>query len=130
MALVFVPQDAHSLAVSVQQVIERPAVYSTTTVASLIDNFATKYGVDKDMSLAIANCESQFRHSVYGDHGKAYSVYQFHRPTFDHFAKVMGEKLNYDDPYDHIKLANWSFAQGNEYLNDWTCAVKLGYAHY
>lgn len=94
-------------------------------VKDLIVKYAREYGVDLEMSLAIAKCESGFNPVIFGDNGLAYGTYQFHFSTFVAFAKEMGEKMEYDSIVDNIKLANWAFANGK--LRHWSCARILGY---
>jgi soluble lytic murein transglycosylase-like protein len=90
------------------------------TIEDKIRIAATVHGVDPDLSVKIAKCESGLNPTVYGDSGKAYGLYQFHRGTFEMFAKEAGLELDYYNPEHQIILANWAFAQG--YYSHWTCA--------
>lgn len=96
------------------------------TVEEWIEYYADEYQADAEELKKVAFCESGYRIAVKGDGGKAFSVFQFHRPTFERWAKELGKPLNYEDYLDHIELASWAFAQGDKYKDDWTCAVKLG----
>ncbi len=92
-------------------------------VKHLIAKYAKKYGVDKKLALDIAHCESSFRANVYGDGGRAFGTFQFHRATFDAFSKELGEVLDYYDNEDNIKLAMWAFANNKE--DHWSCYEKV-----
>ncbi|MES2953505.1 MAG: transglycosylase SLT domain-containing protein [Patescibacteria group bacterium] len=90
----------------------------------LIEQYAKRYGVDPKHAVAVAQCESELRPDVYGDHGLAYGIYQFHEQTFTLFArefKLSG--LDYTDPEDSIQLAMIAFANGKE--GHWTCHAKV-----
>mgnify|MGYP001591921444 CR=1 FL=1 len=89
----------------------------------MIRVYAKWYGVKTDIAMQIAECESQFRTDVYGDGGKAYGPFQFHRPTFELFEKKLGEDLEYRDPQDQVKLALWALANGKG--SHWTCYTKI-----
>jgi soluble lytic murein transglycosylase-like protein len=93
-------------------------------VKQLIDFYADFYGVDNELALNIAKCESELRHDAKGDGGKAYGVFQFHKPTFEEFARAYGdETLDYKNPKDNIKLAMWAISEGRG--NNWTCYAKV-----
>lgn len=85
----------------------------------MIRHYASEFGVNPEKALAVAKCESNFKEDVYGDHGLAYGIYQFHVETFDRMAREFGEPLNYFSTEDQIKLATWAFSKG--YQNHWTC---------
>jgi len=75
--------------------------------------------------LKIAECESSLRPNVFGDNGRAYGVYQFHKPTFYEFSAKFGEELDYYNSEHNIKLAIWALANDREY--HWTCYHKVAY---
>jgi soluble lytic murein transglycosylase-like protein len=91
----------------------------------LVEYFATLYGANTAQLEAVIKCESNWRPTVYGDGGHAYGLLQFHKPTFDRWAKQMGEELDYYSAYDSIKLGAWAFAQGANFKDDWTCWTRL-----
>lgn len=97
---------------------------SKECIKQLIEFYATLYGVKQDIALGIARCESEFRYDVKGDGGKAYGVYQFHKPTFEEFKVAFGDtSLDYKNPKDAIQLAMWAISQGKQ--NHWTCYEKV-----
>ncbi len=97
---------------------------SRACISALITAYAKEYGVSKKLALDIAQCESNTRGNVFGDHGKAYGTYQFHKPTFKEFSKKMGdETLDYYNNEDNIKLAMWALANNKEY--HWSCYDKV-----
>ncbi|PIR45280.1 MAG: hypothetical protein COV10_00125 [Candidatus Vogelbacteria bacterium CG10_big_fil_rev_8_21_14_0_10_51_16] len=97
--------------------------HSKECVTALIETYAHEFEVPKKLALDIAMCESSLRANVYGDNGRAFGTFQFHRPTFDEFAKKFGEELDYYDNEDSIKLAIWALANDKEH--HWTCYRKV-----
>lgn len=96
---------------------------SRACISALIKAYAKEYGVSSQLALAIAECESNLRGNVFGDSGKAYGTYQFHKPTFKEFSKRMGEQLDYYNTEDNIKLAMWALSNKKEY--HWSCYDKV-----
>lgn len=89
-----------------------------------VEQASTKYGVSEDLLHSIIKCESGYRVDVYGDGGKAFSLLQFHKPTFEMFKKQAGmEQLSYTSWEDQIELGAWAFANGKQ--SHWTCFSKL-----
>lgn len=74
----------------------------------------------------VAWCESMYDYDIKGDGGAAHGILQFHRPTFDMYAKKMGEELNYESSYDQIKVANYMWEKNQQH--QWTCFGKV-YPH-
>lgn len=85
--------------------------------------FADKYGSNYNVMSRVINCESGWRPDVYGDSGKAFSLAQFHKPTFEAFSKEMGLVLDYYIPTDQLQVMSWAFANGKE--SHWTCFSKI-----
>ncbi|MBI3633404.1 MAG: transglycosylase SLT domain-containing protein [Candidatus Vogelbacteria bacterium] len=96
---------------------------SKDCVVELIKKYAEQYGVRVDLAISIADCESDFKVNARGDSGKAYGIYQFHKPTFDMFSKKLGEKLDYFSTEDNIKLAMWAMANDKGF--HWSCYRKI-----
>ncbi|HBM45676.1 MAG: hypothetical protein UT05_C0004G0018 [Parcubacteria group bacterium GW2011_GWF2_38_76] len=92
-------------------------------VLSLIKKYSKEFNYSEKMARAIAYCESNYVPNARGDNGKAYGVYQFHKPTFEMFSRLKGEKLDYYNPEDNIKLAIWALANDKE--NHWSCYKKI-----
>ncbi len=67
----------------------------------------------------VIECESNYKHEVYGDGGKAYGIAQFHKPTFYWLSKEAGLKLKYKDRGHQILLLKWAIENGKG--NYWTC---------
>ncbi|OHB24964.1 MAG: hypothetical protein A2542_01655 [Parcubacteria group bacterium RIFOXYD2_FULL_52_8] len=99
--------------------------HTKACIKELILKYAKKYRVDKQLALDIAACESSFRANVYGDGGRAFGTFQFHRGTFDLFAREMGAVLDYYNNEDNIQLAMWAFANDKE--NHWSCYEKVAF---
>lgn len=99
-------------------------ILSDKPIQEVITHFAKEYNQDPQVLLTVAKCESNFRGDVYGDGGRAYGVFQFHKPTFEGYEKQYGEDLDYYSAYDQAKLASWMFSKNGE--NHWTC-FKMHY---
>ena len=95
------------------------------TVPELIEHYAILNDQDPKLLLKVADCESKYEKDLVGDSGHAFSVFQFHRPTFERWSKEYGEELNYESYHDHIELAAWAFAQGENYRKAWTTYVAI-----
>lgn len=92
-------------------------------ITELIYKYADQYEIDRDLALSVAKCESELKTTAIGDSGKARGVYQFHKPTFDLLSKKMGEKMNYKNTEDNIKLAMWAFSTDRGF--HWSCYRKI-----
>lgn len=93
-------------------------------ITELITAYAKVYGVDPDFALAIAKCESELKTTAVGDGGRARGVFQFHKPTFEMFAKKMGQPdLDYKNTEDNVNVAMWAFAHDKQ--SHWSCTEKI-----
>lgn len=95
------------------------------SVPELIEHYAVVYNQDPQLLKSVAYCESRYKTSLKGDGGRAYSVFQIHKPTFERWEKQMGQDLDYNNYRDHIKLAAWAFSKGESYRDDWTTYVAI-----
>mgnify|MGYP001607984416 CR=1 FL=1 len=90
----------------------------------LIEFYADMYGVKREVALKVAQCESEFKTTAVGDSGKAYGVFQFHKPTFTEFSQKFGdESLEYKNVEHSIELAMWAISHGMGH--HWTCYRNL-----
>jgi len=100
---------------------------SKECVIELIEKYAKEHSVDRRFALDIAFCESSFKSEVYGDDGKAFGTYQFHKPTFELFSKKFkeefGKELSYKDNEHGIELAMWALSNNKEH--HWSCFKKI-----
>ena len=97
----------------------------TPSVKDLIITYADKYNTDETVLLKVAKCESGLKTNVYGDGGKAYSVFQYHQKTFDRFSDLFGKDLDYKSAEDQIELTAWVFAEHPELRKHWSCWTKF-----
>jgi len=68
----------------------------------------------------VINCESDWNPTATGDNGKAYSICQFHRTTFEEFKQLSGlTETEYENPYDQITVMSWAYKNNLEH--HWTC---------
>lgn len=89
------------------------------TPTQYADKYATQYGIDASVFKKVMFCESSNNPKAIGDGGRAKNVMQFHKPTFDAYAKKYGEELDYNSYHDQIELAAWMFSKGEQ--GHWTC---------
>ncbi|MFA5987453.1 MAG: transglycosylase SLT domain-containing protein [Candidatus Paceibacterota bacterium] len=92
-------------------------------IIGLIEKYSKQYELPKQLALDIAACESNLKPTAVGDGGKAYGIYQFHKPTFSLLSKKMGEKLDYYSIEDNIRLAIWAISTDRGF--HWSCYNKL-----
>ena len=95
------------------------------SVQELAKYFADYYGADYRDFYSTGWCESGWNPEAQGDGKRANNVLQIHQPTFNQWAKEMGEELDYNSTYDHIKVGAWAFAQGESYRRAWTAYRAL-----
>ena len=104
---------------------EAPAIsVSEYSVQEMITHYAKLYGANEKELMVVAKCESGFKPNAIGDGGKARNIYQYHKPTFDRFSKLLGEDLDYNSALDQIKLTSFIFAEYPQYKKHWTCFLK------
>ncbi len=97
---------------------------SITAPGAKIIAAAIDQGADPIVAVRTLQCESNFQTDVYGDHGLAYGIAQFHEATFNAFKKEQGEPLlDYRNPDDQIALFARSIATGHG--SSWTCFTKV-----
>ena len=87
------------------------------------DKYAAQYGIDANVFKKVMFCESSNNPKAVGDGGRARNVMQFHKPTFDAYAKKYGEELDYNSYHDQIELAAYMFSKGQQ--GHWTCYSKV-----
>lgn len=115
---------AEAVAPAKVEVIE--VVAETIEPHQLLEKYADLYGSDYNEMSKVIQCESNWRPNVYGDGGLAYSYAQFHKPTFEMWAKELNKDLSYSNPDDHLELMAYAFSKGNSYKRHWSCARILG----
>ncbi len=99
--------------------------FSQYTPQQKAQYFANEYSTNYNEMAKVIVCESNWRPTVYGDGGKAYSYAQFHKPTFDRWAKELNKDLSYTNPDDHLELMAYAFSKGTSYKKRWTCWTKI-----
>lgn len=92
------------------------------TVEEWIVYYAEQNNINAQELDSVIFCESSYNVVASGDGGRAWSVAQFHKPTFDKWKKEMGQpSLNYYNFQHQIKVMAWAFSKGETYKDDWTC---------
>ena len=102
--------------------VEPPKVLSVTETISF---YAELHGANLSELLTVAKCESGYNPKAVGDGGRAVNVFQYHRPTFNSFSKLMGEELDYYSYLDQSKLTAWIWVHYPSYKSHWTCYTKF-----
>lgn len=92
-----------------------------TNPLEVITKIAHAEQISPVVLIKLARCESSMRHDgVYGDHGLAYGLMQFHEETFDEFKARAGmPELQYRNMADQVKLTAWALKSGLGY--HWSC---------
>ena len=96
------------------------------SVPELIDYFG---GDNKVLISKILWCESQHQNfEIWGDGHKAYGVAQYHEDTFNRYALLMGQDLEWKSQIDQVKLLSWQAQYLPKSLWEWTTyrAIKNG----
>ncbi len=96
------------------------------SVKETIAFYAQYHGVSNTELQKVAMCESSLHPNIKGDGGRAFGIFQYHRPTFDAFSKLMGEKLDYYSYSDQAKLTAWIWKHYPKYKSHWTCSRITG----
>ena len=90
------------------QVIER-----WLTEEELIRNYAAVYGVNPDMAVAVAKCESSLNPNAIGDGGHSRGLWQIHRPSHPY---MTDEKA-----FNPEESTKWAMPRLKETPRIWTC---------
>lgn len=96
------------------------------SVQETISYYAELHGASEKQLMAVAKCESSFKPAIKGDGGRAFGIFQYHRPTFNAFSKLMGQKLDYYSYSDQAKLTAWIWVHYPSYKSHWTCTKIVG----
>ena len=89
-------------------------VVRAQTYEEIIREEAKAQGVDGNLLVEVARCESELKHhGISGDSGMAAGIYQFHLGTFNEFKeKTANEDFSIFNPQHQIKLAVWAAKKG------------------
>lgn len=100
----------------------------TLSPKEVITYYSNLYGADEALLLKMAECESNFNPNALGDGNRARGVFQYHEGTFNRYAKVFGQELDYHSAHDQALLTAWLAVNKPEALNEWTSyrAIKNG----
>ena len=91
----------------------------TSTIGQIklaIGEAAVQYGIEPSELMTTIKCESSFDVSIFGDHGLAYGLLQFHKDTFDGLCEG-----NYYSPKDQLVCASKLWAKNPKYKLLWSC---------
>lgn len=94
-------------------------------VARIITELSNDYGVESDIALAIAWCESRFRGDAKNPNSSATGVYQFIDSTWQVYSGIYNQNnkiLNRLNPTDNISLALQVIS--NKGVSDWASSVS------
>lgn len=90
-------------------------------IPSLVDYYADKYGVSKDVMHTVVNCESGYKPQAVGDSGQSFGLVQIHMPSWG--GAITPEQAN--DPDFALNFLAEKLSEGRGYL--WTC-YRMHYA--
>ena len=83
-------------------------------IKQAISEIAIKYGIDKGGYYRLIMCESSLNTEAVGDSSKAFSLLQFHKPTFYHFCEG-----DYYSAKDQLNCGARMISEGLG--SHWTC---------
>ncbi len=89
-----------------------------------IVKYAKVYAAPEQELLTVAFCESSYNPKAVGDGGSARNIFQYHRPTFERYSGLMGERLDYHSYEDQAKLTAYIFKNYPKEKRAWTCYTK------
>lgn len=92
----------------------------TLSPREVITYYSNLYGADEVTLMKMATCESTMNPKAIGDGGRARNIFQYHKPTFDRYSKLLGETLDYHSYHDQAKLTAWLYVNHPEELRAWT----------
>ena|ERR1035437_7298959 len=104
-----------------------PQIVTQPSINELISIYAREYGASEKQLLVVSVCESKLNPNAihYNDGGRgkhSVGLFQYQKTTFDAFADLKGEDLDYYSYNDQIKLTAYIFANYPELKSRWTCA--------
>lgn len=100
-----------------EPVVEKTS-WTVEEVKSMVDYYADKYGVSRQLMQKVVNCESSYNYKAVGDGGKSFGLSQIHKPS--HPSITYEESTNPDFALDFM-ASNISKGKGNM----WTCWKQL-----
>ena len=92
--------------------------WTVEEIKSMVDYYADKYGVSRQLMQKVVNCESSYNYKAVGDGGKSFGLSQIHKPS--HPTITYEESTNPDFALDFM-ASNISKGKGNM----WTCWKQL-----
>jgi hypothetical protein len=98
-----------------------PEVVTTTDIPSLIEFYAVKYGVSKDVMHTVVKCESGYKPNAVGDGGNSFGLSQIHLPSWG--GQITKEQAL--DPNFALEFMAEKLSKGKGKL--WTC-YRMFYA--
>ena len=91
------------------------------SVKGIIVYHAQEQELNETKLLNLSQCESSFIWDAKGDHGHARGIFQYHKPTFERYSKMYGQKLDYYSSEDQAKLTAWVWKNHPKEMRAWTC---------
>lgn len=116
--LVILPFEVKEVKAESEQIAVQQEVELILTPVEYATKYSQYYGIDESVFKKVMWCESHNNPDASGDGHKAKNVFQFHKGTFDSYAKKLGEPLDYNSYHDQTKLAAYMFSIGE--ANHWT----------
>jgi soluble lytic murein transglycosylase-like protein len=100
------------------------------SVKGVIKYWANEYQVDEHTMLALAKCESSFNPQAKSDFNgreyEAHGIYQYHKPTFDRYAKkFLNKEMDYNSSDDQAHLTAEVWKNHPQEKKAWACNAKI-----
>ena len=92
--------------------------WSVEEIKSMVDYYADKYGVSRQLMQKVVYCESSYNYKAVGDNGRSFGLSQIHQPS--HPTITYEESTNPKFALDFM-ASNISEGKGNM----WTCYRQL-----
>ena len=111
-----------------------PAIHSPKTAYMLLgQEISVHMGIIPYQVKGVLKAESNYNPTAVGDHGLAYGIAQFHKPTFNQYEKLYftatGNHLEYESSTDQITLLCWMWKTYPQTKLQWSTYRTL-YLHH
>jgi len=100
------------------EVMVQKTEWTVEEIKSMVDYYADKYGVSRQLMQKVVNCESSYNYKAVGDGGKSFGLSQIHNPS--HPSITYKQSTNPDFALDFM-ASNISKGKGSM----WTCYRQL-----
>ena len=87
------------------------------TIALYVIAVAEEKGVDSNLALRVATCESNLNHLAIGDKGKSFGLWQIHEPSWPGTKEIALDPIKSTDwAMEHLSKGRWGM---------WSCWKEI-----